>query len=63
MHCVPRTYIGGLASLMFLGFAVSSLIMPYTGDLYGRLNSAQLLGALTLPIWYLVISTDSFAVI
>ena len=63
MHCVPRTYIGSLASLMFVGFVFSSIVMPFTGDLLGRLNSIRILGVLTLPVWYLLISTDSFAVI
>ena len=63
MHCIPRTYIGGLASLMFLGCAFASIAMPFTGDLFGRLNSSQFLGLLTLPVWYIVIYTDSFAAI
>ena len=63
MHCVPRNYVGGLGSMIFIGCAVSSLIMPFTGDLFGRWNSAQFLGFLTLPVWYLFIYTNSFAAI
>ena len=63
MHCVPRTYVGSIASMMFLGCAFASLVMPFTGDLFGRWNSAQFLGFLTLPVWYVVIYTNSFAAI
>lgn len=49
--------------MMFLGCAFASPIMPFTGDLFGRWSSSQFLGVLTLPVWYVVIYTNSFAAI
>ena len=63
MHCVPRSYVGSLGSTIFLGCAFSSFVMPFTGDLFGRWNSSQFLGLLTLPVWYIVIYADSFGAI
>ena len=63
MHCMPRVHVGFIGAMMFLGSAFSSFVMPFTGDLFGRWNSCQFLGLLTLPVWYIVINAKSITAI
>jgi len=63
MHCFPREYVGSLAAITFLGCAFGSILLPFSGDIFGRWNAGQFLCLLTLPIFYLSVVADSFGLV
>ena len=55
--------MGSLAAITFLGCAFGSILLPFSGDLFGRWNAGQFLCLLTLPIFYLSVVADSFGLV
>lgn len=36
LQCTPKSYIGLIGSLAFVGAAISCFFLPAAGDVYGR---------------------------
>lgn len=63
MYCSPKSYIGLMGSLLFLGITLSMLILPAASDKFGRVTVLRFVQICYVPLLYVLASQRYLAAV